>query len=81
MPVDVEYRIAGETPTAAVRRVEAIASEFPGDDRIVIEVTHSRPDLPSRVAIGRKVDATNPLLLAAIDHILGPYLRPPAAST
>lgn len=64
----------------ALRAIELVAREFPGDDRLVVRF--AAPNChESRLTIGRRVDSSNPALRAAIDRILRTYRRPPDPST
>jgi hypothetical protein len=64
----------------ALRAIELVAREFPGDDRLVVRF--AAPGCrASRLTIGRQVDSDSRELRAAVDRIVRTYRRPPGPST
>lgn len=75
IPVD-----ARETDAGALPALDAIATEFPGPDSLVVAVRLSNGST-RRATLGRHVDAANEDLRATIDRILRTYHRPVRPST
>lgn len=75
IPVD-----AAESDPGTLRALDAIASEFPGPDQIVVVVRLST-GTTVRATLARRVDGENPDLLETIARILRTYRRPPDPST
>jgi hypothetical protein len=76
VPDRYTIRLEGRTfdPTG-IRSIEAVAAEFPGDDRLDIVV--EMRNVPDRtVTLATRIDATNRTLLDALKRTITAHTRP-----